>query len=377
MTNFRSTTLSALAVSLFSMSALLADDSVMPPMTMAALDSPDGPPPCGQDGMCNIGACAADPDCPADLPPRNTPSPKSVEDRIKTYTMNGHANADPAVLISGRYEDDDGSRRCRSWVSFNSTLEIINNLGNWLGNAVFDGCDSEVAVFSRNNAAQLVKPEGRWSSDADEVAYVVAPPLEIPTSVWVVYADTDFADERAELEQELEHANDILANSRCGIQIGPVTYYSKTSALADPEQELGCGRIETIFKPQIGFHENRMNVYVVKHLQDDDRAGVACTAESDNVIVLDQGRSDTALVHEYGHGLDLWHTDNMPGVNARNIMAPANGVERDMLTAGQCYRANFSSDSYINQRRLRNGREKNCSHLQDADNKCPGLKNEF
>jgi hypothetical protein len=190
----------------------------------------------------------------------------------------------------------------------------------------------------------LIKPEGRWSSDADEVGYVVAPPITIPTSVWIVYADTDFADERSELEQEFENANEILANSRCGTELAPVSYYNKTSALADPEQELGCGRIETIFKPQVGFHENRMNVYVVKRLQADDRAGVACTAESDNVIVIDQGRSDVALVHEYGHWLDLWHTDNMRGVNARNIMAPANGVERDMLTAGQCYRANFSSD---------------------------------
>jgi hypothetical protein len=31
---------------------------------LAALDSPDGPPPCGADGLCNIGACSNDPDCP-------------------------------------------------------------------------------------------------------------------------------------------------------------------------------------------------------------------------------------------------------------------------------------------------------------------------
>ena len=34
---------------------------------LAALDSIDGPPPCGADGYCNLNACSADPDCPAGL----------------------------------------------------------------------------------------------------------------------------------------------------------------------------------------------------------------------------------------------------------------------------------------------------------------------
>jgi hypothetical protein len=156
-------TTSMLVVPLLPSAAPLAAPASPPPLMLAAVDSPEGPPPCGRDGICNIAACASDPDCPDDLPPRNTPAPRTIDDRIQTYTLNGLANANPVVLISGRYEDDDGSRRCRSWVSYESTSEVIDNLGNWLGNAVFDGCDSEVAVFSENGAAQLVKPEGRWS----------------------------------------------------------------------------------------------------------------------------------------------------------------------------------------------------------------------
>ncbi|MDR4494632.1 MAG: hypothetical protein AB7P17_12230 [Nitrospirales bacterium] len=38
------------------------------PMRLAALDSPDGPPPCGLDNVCNFSVCSSDPDCPADLP---------------------------------------------------------------------------------------------------------------------------------------------------------------------------------------------------------------------------------------------------------------------------------------------------------------------
>ena len=109
----------------------------------------------------------------------------------------------------------------------------------------------------------------------------------------------------------------------------------------------------------------------------DDRAGVACRAESDNVIILDQGRGRTALAHEFGHWFDLWHTENMPQVDPRNIMQVPATVTRDRMTAGQCYRANFSKESYINMQGLRSGRTKHCEHRQNADAQCPGLKNEF
>ncbi|GJL62977.1 MAG: hypothetical protein NPIRA04_16310 [Nitrospirales bacterium] len=37
------------------------------PIRLVALDSVDGPPPCGKDGYCNLNACSADPDCPDGL----------------------------------------------------------------------------------------------------------------------------------------------------------------------------------------------------------------------------------------------------------------------------------------------------------------------
>jgi hypothetical protein len=45
---------------------------------IAALDSPNGPPPCGSDGVCNLAACPNDPDCPKNLP-GNTNSSTSPE----------------------------------------------------------------------------------------------------------------------------------------------------------------------------------------------------------------------------------------------------------------------------------------------------------
>ena len=44
------------------------------PIRLAALDSPDGPPPCGLDNVCNFSVCSNDPDCPADLPQQENES---------------------------------------------------------------------------------------------------------------------------------------------------------------------------------------------------------------------------------------------------------------------------------------------------------------
>ena len=53
------------------------------PIYLAALDTPDGPPPCGKDGVCNLAVCSSDPDCPQDLPiDRKEPSTTALDDVI-------------------------------------------------------------------------------------------------------------------------------------------------------------------------------------------------------------------------------------------------------------------------------------------------------
>jgi hypothetical protein len=46
---------------------------------LAALDTEDGPPPCGADNICNIAACSNDPDCPE--------LPSTMALKISRYTM--------------------------------------------------------------------------------------------------------------------------------------------------------------------------------------------------------------------------------------------------------------------------------------------------
>ena len=57
------------------------------PIEIAALDSPGGPPPCGQDGVCNAGACAQDPDCPKKLPGKSS-STSPTTDRSVQHLLN-------------------------------------------------------------------------------------------------------------------------------------------------------------------------------------------------------------------------------------------------------------------------------------------------
>lgn len=46
---------------------------------LAALDSIDGPPPCGKDNLCNFAVCPNDPDCPAGMPEINRPDPSEPQ----------------------------------------------------------------------------------------------------------------------------------------------------------------------------------------------------------------------------------------------------------------------------------------------------------
>ena len=160
-----------------------------------------------------------------------------------------------------------------------------------------------------------------------------------------------------------------------------VAIHDKTKALRTPKVKLGCGDIDGKLKPKVGHHKNQMNVYIVQNLKNPDRFGVACTKESDNVIMIENkvSANGTTLAHELGHWFDLWHTqtdaDPMPSVNIDNVMS-AKGND-SLFTAGQCYRIAFSKDSYINKAGLRTGETRKCEHQALSTNKCPGLQKEF
>ncbi len=294
----------------------------------------------------------------------------------------------PAAFISAPRKVD-GDVVCQDFllVSSQGTVErSFEATGNNLAADTAPECLSEVAIFSESHGALLRKNVDRWSDSAqDDLFYSPPPKVVIPTVVWIVYGTkvfplSRFATEKLQVQGNISHANSIFKNSKCGIEIDVEEYHDRTDALPDPEIAIGCGMIENTLKTKIGYDPDKMNIYIVNELKSDVRAGVACLAESDNVIIVARKyRGNSTIAHEFGHWLQLDHTTlkNRPEVNVDNIMSYDDSSKENMLTAGQCYRANFDERSYINLAGLRKGPTKNCRNEQEDDEECPGLKREF
>lgn len=290
-----------------------------------------------------------------------------------------------AALISGLREDGI----CRYFLLVSSEGTVNRNfssLGNNLEAQSYSGCLTEVALFSKSHGALLRKNVDRWTdSDDDNLFFNPPEKIEIPTVVWIVHGNkffplSRFATEKIDVQNDISFANNVFEDSKCGMKIRVDQYYDRTDALPDPEIAIGCGMIETTLKTLVGYEPNRMNIYVVNELKSDVRAGVACKAESDNVIIVAKdSRPKSIILHEFGHWLSLNHTTSeaTPEVNADNIMSYDDNSKNNMLTAGQCYRANFDERSYVNLKGLRQGPIKRCRQKQDNDENCPGLKKEF
>ena len=88
---YRWTAVSCIGVLLFTSSAVSAPaEQPKKVVEIAALDSPSGPPPCGQDGVCNAAACAQDPDCPKKLPGKSgsaSPTPDRTVQHLSDHPV--------------------------------------------------------------------------------------------------------------------------------------------------------------------------------------------------------------------------------------------------------------------------------------------------
>ena len=305
-----------------------------------------------------------------------------------TLVLNGVPAKNPAALLSGNRENDAGTE-CQQFVEV-STSGTAGHTFTKAGNMHEDTltCTSEVAIFSETTGAFIRKPVTRWTNDADDhVPFTLKGVRQVPAIVWIVNARNSFSAEKASVQDEILFANDIFSQSRCGFEVVVEDYRDKTQALTNPPATLGCADIGTVLNPKIGRTPGIMNIYVVDALNAPTRAGVACTGESNNVIIVDFGRGQSAIAHEFGHWFALSHTCRtpqdkcgtpMPDVNVDNIMSVEPGSAKNMLTTGQCYRANFDQDSYINKMRIRSGDEtRTCANLESADNECPGLKKQI
>lgn len=302
--------------------------------------------------------------------------------------LNGVAETKPAALLNGRRETENGVD-CRRFVEIKKGGRVGHNFtkagNNWPSTLT---CKSEVSIFSETTGAFIRKPMKRWTKEAnDKVPFTLKGVRDVPTVVWIVSGPGSFATLKQQAEADVAQANNLLSVSKCGLRVDASAYYDRTSAVPIEPENFGCGKIETHLKPMVGWIPGIMNVYIVDQLASEKRTGVACKAESNNVIMLGSGRGSSAMAHEFGHWFALSHTcrskqdrcgAGMPEVDNNNVMSVDRTGPATHFTAGQCYRANFDKESFVNKMGIRAGNEvRKCDHLQDADKECPGLKKEF
>jgi hypothetical protein len=110
--------------------------------SFAALDSPDGPPPCGQDGVCNLAVCSQDPDCPNGLPDTGSPSGSSTTGLDDVISCNSTEEKDIRA-VAWNIADD--------WTNFDNAIEKQTSFS--LGNCAKDrfSKNGRVECMARDN----------------------------------------------------------------------------------------------------------------------------------------------------------------------------------------------------------------------------------
>lgn len=107
-------------------------------ISLAGLDSLDGPPPCGADGDCNLAVCSADPDCPEDLPPGAGADPATTSISLGTIDCSDTQDLDIRA-VAWNIADD--------WANFERSIET--QTGSKLGNCTHDR-------FTKNGKVECV-----------------------------------------------------------------------------------------------------------------------------------------------------------------------------------------------------------------------------
>ncbi|HEB92102.1 MAG TPA: hypothetical protein ENI94_01215 [Gammaproteobacteria bacterium] len=92
---------------------------------IAGLDTPDGPPPCGQDGQCNLATCPNDPDCPPEPePPESTSGSSGTSDNLEPSRASDIKNCTTQETTEIGFAIDWGAD---NWAGFETALESIRD----------------------------------------------------------------------------------------------------------------------------------------------------------------------------------------------------------------------------------------------------------
>lgn len=228
----------------------------------------------------------------------------------------------------------------------------IINVGSVLSNG---GCNSEVAVFSDDNAMALVTPVNVWTNPLGDILPVnLAPLLQAPVAVRLLTAGV-----LARAQGDIANANFLYNSNNAGIGFN-ATFQDLSGNqaavnLVGTNAGAMCSNVWlNALTTSAFFTPGRLNVYYVNGAF----TGLTCIFNP-NIIVVGTTANNQTLAHEFGHSFSLGHTNNLAGFGTNNVMV-GGGALRTHFSEGQDFRMNANAGSTLNTNGVRVGPTRNC-----------------
>lgn len=288
--------------------------------------------------------------------PCDSGPPLPVQDRIRVTNNTGNDNT---VILA----DYRKSGSCRNDVIHRTAGAV--GIGNALTNS---GCNSEVSVFSDDNAMSFQTNVSTWTNAVGDLHTAnLRPILTAPVTVWIALAG---AGPRA--ANDMANANMLYNVNNVGVRFAAT--FNDVSGNPNAVNTIGTGCANAGGLAGTAFHTNNaINLYYVNGAF----TGVNCGANR-NVNYIGTTANLGSTPHEIGHAYGLipsgsgGHTNGLPGFGNNNIMWGGGPATRNHLSVGQAFRINVSNISRLNLNGTRAGTTRTCAP-DTVSNLCPAL----
>jgi hypothetical protein len=288
--------------------------------------------------------------------------PVPVEDKID---LNNNTSNDSAwVFVDGRR-----STGCRDDEIYRTT--DVRRVGNLLTNAT---CNSEVFVFSDDNAMAMISPVTVWTDAAGDVLPVnLGPMLQAPVNVWLALAGSG-----PQATTDVAQANFLYNNNNTGIAFNATQQNvsgnaTALAAIGGAATRCTAAQLATL-QGSAFYVANQLNVY---YINGGFTAG-NCVADR-NVVYVGTAANIASLSHEFGHSFSLFgnattggHSNGLAGFGNNNIMWGGGPATRNRFSIGQAFRFNTDVNSSLNVNGVRTGPTRTCQALTTSAT-CPAL----